>query len=92
MFTYYFTDISNYRLLLRLNHHYDIDNSTTTSASTQTRGEDMDTAEEGEVREQGSRHMLDGDMESCCDEKEDEFGPEDDGEIEYIDSLGYGEM
>ena len=52
----------------------------------------MDTAGEGEIREQGSRHMLDGDMESCCDEKEDEFGPEDDGEIEYIDSLGYGEM
>ena len=54
----------------------------------------MDTAGEGEVREQGSRHMLawDGDMESCCNEKVDEFGPEDDGEIEYIDSLWYGEM
>ena len=24
--------------------------------------------------------------------KEDEFGPEDDGEIEFMDSLGYGEM
>ena len=52
----------------------------------------MDMAGEGEVREQGSSHMLQGDIESCCDEKEDEFGPEDDWEIEYMDSLGYGEM
>ena len=36
--------------------------------------------------------MLQGDMESYYNKKEDEFGSEDDGEIEFMDSLGYGEM